>query len=265
MSPAEEPATCFERQDEVGIITFNRPQTRNAMGRELLEAFVLCVDRARAEPGLRALVLTGRGTCFSAGADLRGEMQRQLDEGRLDHERSYAMYEPFLSVLDVEVPVIAALNGHAVGGGFGLSLLADIRIGNEAARYGANFARLGIHSGLGISYLLPRLVGVSHAAELLFTGTLIDGRRAAEIGLFSTAVPADQVLPRAMTLATEIAASAPIAVRGMKRSLYRGLGHDVRGAAYAEAYAQAASLGTADAAEGVTALLEKRPPRFIGK
>src|SRR5690606_16807219 len=96
------------------------------------------------------------------------------------HERSYAMYEPFLSVLDIEVPVIAALNGHAVGGGFGLALVCDLRIAAREARYGANFARLGLHAGMAISYLLPRIIGPVRAAELLFTGRLIDGREAEE-------------------------------------------------------------------------------------
>src|SRR5690606_4835573 len=100
------------------------------------------------------------------------------------------MYEAFLGLLDVEVPVIGALNGHAVGGGFGLTLLTDVRIGNEDAKFGANFARIGLHSGLGISYLLPRLIGISQAAELLFTGRLVDGRECARLGLFSAAVPA---------------------------------------------------------------------------
>ena len=152
------------------------------------------------------------------------------------------MYTPFLSLLDIEVPVIGALNGHAVGGGFGLSLLTDIRIANQDSKYGANFARLGIHSGLGISFLLPRLVGSSHAYELLLTGKLISGERATEIGLCSEALPGDQVLARAQALAEQIASAAPIAVRTIKQSIRRGLGWDIDAAALAEAHLQAASL-----------------------
>jgi len=162
------------------------------------------------------------------------------------------------------VPVIAALDGHAVGGGFGLALCCDLRIGARGARYGANFARLGLHPGLAISYLLPRLIGVARAAERLFTGRLVDGDTAERLGILSAAVDADQVVPRARALAEEIAACAPAAVRETKRSLYRGLGWDVRAAAYAESFAQAESLATADAAEGIAALLAKREPRFTG-
>jgi len=224
----------------------------------------VAIGQARRDQGIRCLVVTGTGRCFSAGADLRSSMQRS-DLGKPSIEASFAMYEPFLQVLDVEVPVIAAMNGHAVGGGFGLALLADIRIADVDAKYGANFARLGIHSGLGISYLLPRIVGVAQASELLFTGKLIRGHEALRIGLASYAESAEQVLPSAMSLAREIAASAPLAVREMKASIRRGLRWEIREAALQEARLQAASLTTEDAKEGVSAVLEKREPEFNGR
>ena len=151
-----------------------------------------------------------------------------------------------------------------LGGGFGLALCCDIRIANADAKYGANFARLGLHSGLGISYLLPRLVGASRACELLFTGRVFLGAEGQTMGLFSEALEADAVLPRAMAMAAEIASAAPIAVREMKRSIYAGLGWDVPAAAWNEAFVQAATLETADAREGMAALLEKRAPEFKG-
>jgi enoyl-CoA hydratase/carnithine racemase len=174
------------------------------------------------------------------------------------------MYEPFLAVLDIEVPVIAAMNGHAVGGGFGLALLCDIRLACRSAKYGANFCRLGLAPGLGISYLLPRLVGASRAAELLYTGRLITGEEAVACGLASRALEADAVLPAALELASEIATSAPLAVRATKRSMADGLGWDARRAAWREAFAQAATVATEDFQEGVAALLDKRAPRFSG-
>lgn len=262
-----EPAVLFEKRDTVGVITLNQPERRNAMAPALLDAFSAAVDRVVADDTLRCVVLTGCGRCFSAGADLNLGLQRPGDEGRalLPHETSYAMYVSFLRVLDIEVPVIGALNGHAVGGGFGLSLLCDLRIVAEQARYGANFARLGLHSGLAISYLLPRLIGVAPAAELLFTGRLVEGAQAQRLGLASRCVPADQVLATAMALAEEIAANAPIAVRMMKQTFYEGLGWQVRQAALREAFAQAVSVQTEDASEGVSALLEKRTPVFRGR
>ena len=179
-------AVRFERADDdtIGILTLDRPDNRNSMTPELLEAFAARVVEARAVATLRCVVITGRGACFSAGADFKSVVQLDGDgPPRAPHEKSVAMYQPFLSTLTLEVPVIAALNGHTIGGGFGLALCADLRIGARGARYGANFTRLGLSPGMAISYLLPRLVGVARANELLFTGRLIDGDEAARIGL----------------------------------------------------------------------------------
>jgi enoyl-CoA hydratase/carnithine racemase len=259
-----ERAVLYEAADRIGMVTLNRPELRNAMTPELLDAFSEAIGEAQRDAGLRCLVITGTGRCFSAGADLRSSMQRS-DLGKPSSAASFAMYEPFLKVLDVEVPVIAAMNGHTVGGGFGLSLLADIRVANADAKYGVNFARLGIHSGLGISYVLPRLIGAANAAELLFTGKLIRGSEALRIGLVTHAEDPGEVLPTAMELARAIAGSAPMAVRQMKASIRRGLRWEIREAALEEAALQAASLETEDAKEGVAAILEKREPEFTGR
>lgn len=259
-------AVLYETSDHIATITLNRPDNRNSMTADLLDSFRSAVEKARRDGDLRCVVITGNGNCFSAGADFNAEVQREGDTRKLQsHERSFAMYEPFLSVLDIEVPVIAALNGHAVGGGFGLALVCDLRIAAREGRFGANFARIGLHSGLAISYLLPRLIGPVKAAELLFTGRLIDGREAEELGLMSRVVPSDDVKAAALAMARTIASNAPIAVRMMKKTFYRGLGWDIRGAAFDEAYAQALTLATKDAKEGMNALLEKRDPNFVGE
>ena len=260
---AEAPV-LFEVRDHVATLTLNRPDNRNSMTPELLDAFAQAVRDVRALPDVRCLVVTGSGPCFSAGADFRSQIQR--DGAHLSSpERSAAMYEPFLSLGDVEVPVLGALQGHAVGGGFGLSLMTDMRIVAQDAKYGANFARLGLHAGMAISYILPRLTGVPRACELLFTGRLFSGQEGVDLGLFLRAVPADQVLPETLKLAEQIAQNAPIAVRLMKKSIYQGLGWDPRTAAWREAFAQAATVDTDDAKEGVMALLAKRTPVFHGK
>jgi enoyl-CoA hydratase/carnithine racemase len=248
---------------DVGVITLNRPDNRNSMTPELLDAFTAATAQARTHHELRCLVVTGTGSCFSSGADFKSNIQRDADQ-RTPNERSYAMYEPFLSLLDIAVPVIGALNGHTVGGGFGLAMVCDLRIGARDAKYGANFCKLGLAPGMAISYLLPRLIGLPRANELLFTGRLVDGAEAEQLGLLNRAVAADQVLPESLALARTIADNAPVAVRATKRAIQRGLDLQVRDAARLEAYAQAESLATSDAREGIAALLAKRPPRFTG-
>ncbi len=258
-----DPAVTYEAQDRIGVLTLRRPDNRNAMTPELLAAFAEATRRAGQDRSTRCVILTGTGSCFSAGADLKKGLQQ--GDHAAPHERSFAMYTSFLSLLDLEVPVVGALGGHAVGGGFGLALLCDLRVASETAKLGANFARIGLHSGLGISYLLPRLIGVPRANELLLTGKLIRGREAADWGLVNAAVPTEEVWGRALSLAEEVAGAAPYAVRTMKASMRRFLEWDIRGAAWHEAFAQAASLETKDAAEGMSALLEKRAPAFEGR
>ncbi len=260
------PAVRFEHDGAIGTLTLDRPDNRNSMTPELLDAFAGALAQARAVSTLRCLIITGAGTCFSAGADFRATVQRDDgDRVRAPHERSLAMYEPVLGVLEVEVPVIGALGGHAVGGGFGLALCCDLRIGAREGRYGANFARLGLHPGMAITYLLPRLVGVARAADLLFTGRLVTGDEAFALGLLGEVVPAAEVRARARATAEMIAANAPGPLRTIKRALGRGLAAAAHDAALAEAFAQAESLTTADAAEGIAALLARRPPNFTGR
>jgi enoyl-CoA hydratase/carnithine racemase len=257
-------AVTYESERDIGIITLDRPDNRNSMTPELLDAFVAASAAARADSAIRALVITGKGTSFSAGADFKSTLQREGDR-RAPNERSFAMYEPFLSLLDIAVPIIGALNGHAVGGGFGLALVCDMRIGALDAKYGANFVRLGLAPGMAISYMLPRLVGLARANELLLGGRLVNGAEAERIGILNRAVPAADVLATAMDLARSVAEAAPLAVRATKAAIRRGLELDARAAAHAEAYAQAETLATDDAREGIAALLAKRTPQFTGR
>jgi enoyl-CoA hydratase/carnithine racemase len=263
---AELDPVLYASDGRIATITLNRPENRNSMTPDVMAAFRACLARARADRDLRAVVITGRGKSFCAGADFRSAPTGGAGpDARLPHQRAFASYEAFLDVLDVEVPTLAALNGHAIGGGLGLALVCDLRVANRDARYGANFARLGFHSGMAISYLLPRIVGVPAAADLLFTGRIVSGAEAAELGLVHCAVAEHEVVEEARRRAEAVAACAPLAVRLLKRSLYRGLGWDPRGAAELEAFAQSATLASEDAREGIRALLEKREPRFEGR
>lgn len=262
-----EAPVLYEVADAIATITLNRPENRNSMTPDVMQAFRDAVARAAADRALRCVVITGRGASFCAGADFKSASPAEhRPEAELpDYERLYRTYEPFLEVFDLPMPTIAAMNGHAVGGGFGLALVCDLRVASRDAKYGANFAKLGFTSGMAISHLLPRIVGVPLAADMLFTGRLVTGAEAASIGLAHEAVAAGDVLDAALRRARAVAACAPEAVRLMKRALYRGAGWDPRTAARAEAFAQAATMRSEDGREGVRALLEKRDPNFAGR
>ena len=261
-----EPAVLYDVSDFVATITLNRPDNRNSMTEDLLEGIVEAVTRVKGDESVRCVIITGKGKSFCAGADFKSGTQRKAMPGVVTpNERSFAMYQPFLSVLDIEVPVIGALNGHAIGGGMGLALVCDIRVANQDAKYGSNFTRLGMHPGMATTYLMPRIIGVPRAAELLPTGRIITGAEAAEIGLMNYAVPADEVGAKAAELAQEVAGCAPLANRWTKRSIYQNAQWDPRPAARHEADLQSRTLETEDHREGVSALLEKRPPDFHGR
>jgi enoyl-CoA hydratase len=259
-----EPAVLYEVEERVATITLNRPDNRNSMTPDVLEGLADAVSRARADAELRCVVVTGRGRSFCAGADFRARAPRE-EQATPPHERFYATYAPFLSLLDVELPTVAAMQGHAIGGGLGLALVCDLRVASRESRYGANFVRLGLHPGMATTWLLPRLMGVPRAVEFLLTGRIVDGEEAARVGLVHYAVDADEVLARARELAREIASAAPLAVRWTKRSIYEGLGWDPRTAARREAHVQSRSAETEDAREGIAALLERREPDFRGR
>jgi enoyl-CoA hydratase/carnithine racemase len=256
-----EDAVLYDVRDSIATITLNRAENRNSMTEEVLDGFSASIARAKEDTSLRCVVITGKGKSFCAGADFKSGAQR----GGTDvppNERSFGMYQPFLSVLDIDVPVVGALNGHAIGGGMGLALVCDLRVANQEAKYGVNFTKLGLHPGMATTYLLPRLVGLPKAAELIMTGRIITGAEAADIGLANYAVAPDDVWEKAWSLAQEIAACAPIANRWAKRSLYGNLDWNPERAARAEADLQSRTIETDDFKEGVSALLEKRTPVF---
>ncbi len=261
-----EPAVLYDLTDYIATITLNRPDNRNSMTPDVLDGIVEAIGRARNDQTVRCVVITGKGKSFCAGADFKSGTQRKAIPGVvMPNERSLAMYQPFLSVLDIEVPVIGALNGHAIGGGMGLALVCDIRVANQDAKYGSNFTKLGLHPGMATTYLMPRIVGVPRAAELLLTGRIITGAEAAEFGLVNYAVPAGEVWDKSWELAKEVAGCAPLANRWAKQSLYQNVNWNPRPAARHEAELQSRTIETEDHKEGVSALLEKRPPNFHGR
>jgi enoyl-CoA hydratase len=255
-------------EDGVAVLTLDDPDRRNAMTEAMGDALASRCSELAADPELRAVVLTGTPPAFSAGGDLgmlEDLARRTRDEGLDATEFMRAFYLRFLAVRDLPVPVIAAINGHAVGAGLCVALACDLRIVADDAKVGLNFARLGLHPGMGGTWLLPRLLGGQQAAAWLYTGALVSGEVAARQGLALESLPGDEVLPRALALARDIAASSPVVVRQLKTTLGEVEGIDLSAALDREAAAQAVSYGTDDLLEGLAAGRERRTPRFDGR
>ncbi len=261
-------AVLLQIEDGIARITLNRPERRNAMDVEMVRDFPAVVAQVAADDSVRVVVVTGAGRSFCSGADfttLQSLSNESPLEGQLAaHKSIESLYQGFLPLAELEVPTIAAINGACVGGGLGVALLCDMRIVAERAKIGANFSRLGIHPGMGITGRLPAVIGYPAAARLLFTGELIRGSEAVALGLAMEAVDFEAVLPRAMELAQQIAGSAPLAVKWIKRTLKNVAARDMGDVLEIEAMAQALLAQSGDAAEGIAASMQGRPPRFKG-
>jgi 2-(1,2-epoxy-1,2-dihydrophenyl)acetyl-CoA isomerase len=259
-----------ERHGAVVLMTFDRPEALNALGREGdgAEVAAACAE-INADHSVRAAILTGAGKAFSAGGDIKAMQERSgafaangvaIREGyrRNIHSAVRALYS-------LEIPLIAAVNGAAIGLGCGLAGTADIRISSSRAIYSASFLKLGLVPGDGGAWMLPRLVGMSRAAELLFTAKSIDAATALAWGLVSEVVEPDVLIDRALELACEIAQQPPHALRLTKNLLRQGQIATFDMILELSVASQAISHLTEDHMEGVNAMLERRPAVFVGR
>ncbi|MGH6900918.1 MAG: enoyl-CoA hydratase/isomerase family protein [Geminicoccaceae bacterium] len=251
----------LERDDAVLTLTLNRPDKLNAIDRAMLDALAEALGAIERDPEIRAVILTGAGRAFSAGADIKEwTALSPLEFGRSWGLRGHGLFDRLAALAP---PVIAALNGIAFGGGLELALCADIRIASDQARFGLPEVTIAALPGWGGTQRLPRLIGPGRAKHMILTGQPIDAARAEAWGLVSEVLAADALLPRARELAAQIAANAPISVQASKRLIDAAI--PVMPAATLEGHAGALSGATADAKEGRAAFLERRPPRYRGR
>ena len=249
-----------ERDGHVAIVTFHRPPS-NFADLALIEGIGAAFAAADADPAVRAVVLQSGGRIFCAGADLANAnpVAKDVPDGARN-----PFYVAAARLFGVRKPVVAAIQGAAVGAGLGLALVADFRVAAPEARFAGNFVQLGFHPGFGISAVLERVVGRQRALMMLLTGRRIRADQAAEWGLVDLAAAADGLRPAALELAHEIAAGAPLAVQSTRATLRGDLAALVEAATDHELAQQAWLQRTADFAEGVRAVDERRPGRFTG-
>ena len=241
--------------DFVAVIELAKPPN-NFFSMDLIGGIAEALEHLDTEERCRSVLLCAEGKHFCAGADFStGDT----------HFTTEDLYAAAVRIFRTKKPIVAAIQGAAIGGGLGLALSADFRIASPQARFSANFARLGFHQGFGLSVTLPRLVGTQAAAELLYTGRRIDGEEAVSLGMADRLSSLDNVRSSAHSLAREIALSAPLAVQSIRKTLRGTLADEVAAATDHEGREQAWLRDTNDFNEGTAAMAERREPRFTGK
>lgn len=251
-------------EEGVGVLTLNDPDRLNALNQDMLAEIHHVLGEVRTKDEVKVLVITGAGRAFSAGGDIRRMAQRFDEPPPQARERIRNFHAAILSIRDLEKPVIASVNGPAVGAGCSLALACDIRMASEKARFGLTHVRLGLSPDGGGMYFLPRLVGAARALELLLTGDLIDATRAEAVGLVNRVVPHGELQEATMSLARRMAKGPSLAMGIIKSTMYRALGMDLGEELELEALSVLVCLKSEDHKEGVSAFMEERAPSFKG-
>lgn len=244
----------FEARDHVGLITINRPEVLNALNVQALRELDSILEQVENDEEIYVLIITGAGRAFVAGADIGEMVDFTAANAKAFSRRGNNV---LLRLTRFPRPVIAAVNGYALGGGCELAMSCDIRIGSENAKFGMPEVGLGITPGFGGTQRLARIVGMSTATELILTGRTIDAREALQIGLINHLYPADEMLDRAFELARVIASKAQVAVRQVKQAIRIGMQMDMSSALAFEAEAFGLCFSTEDQADSMQAFLNK--------
>ena len=248
--------------DRVATLTVNRPDKLNALNAATIAELDRAIDELRSRDDVGGIIVTGAQRAFVAGADISELARQSPDDARRRAERGQAVFAKFETS---PKPVIAAVNGFALGGGCELAMACHVRIASEAAKFGQPEVKLGLIPGYGGTQRLPRLVGRGRALQLLLTGELIDAQEAWRIGLVNRVVAPDELLPSANAMLRQMLANGPLALAQCIAAVNEGAALPLRDALALEASAFAQLATTADMKEGTAAFLEKRPPQFAGR
>jgi 2-(1,2-epoxy-1,2-dihydrophenyl)acetyl-CoA isomerase len=258
----------YEKKDHVAVITLNRPEKLNALNSQMNKDLKFALREAKEDPEVRAIVLTGAGRAFCAGADISdfaggvtlGDFKKMTEQDIMPD----TIITPY-DLVDVPKPIIAAVNGVAVGFGTNVLLNCDIIIASEVATFGEFFIRMGLIPDMNGSLLLPMLVGIHKAKELIFTGDRIDAKEAFRIGLINRVVPPDQLMPIALEMAKKFAESPPLALAMSKQLIHEPFKQVFKEVSVKEVQIQARLYSSQDHKEAASSFLEKRKPVFKGK
>ena len=257
----------LDRRGRVAILTLNRPERLNALTYEMLDLIGDHLETVRTDPEIRALVLTGAGRAFSAGTDLQELSSRDpKDRGSRPPRKAPEDVPAPWTYANVPVPTVAAINGAGVGLGAEMPLMCDVRIASDRARLGWVFPHRGLVPDAGAgSWLLPRIVGLSRAARILYSGAILDAEQLLALGVVDEVVPGDTLLDRAVAVAEEMSTGSPLAIGEIKRLLYQGLSRDVATHLSDNVATMTRMFQSADHKEGVASFLEKRDPVWTGR
>lgn len=259
------PLVLWEQQGPIGTLTLNNPESLNAMTEAMGEAIQAQVPQINQIADLRVVIVKGAGRAFSAGGDLNFILRHTKQTPEENQAEMVEFYGKFLSIRKIVVPTIAMLHGPAIGAGFMVALACDLRYAATPSKMAANFAKLGLSSGMGSLYWLTRLAGSARAADLLFTGRTILADEAERFGLINEALEPEALEEKVMSVAKQIAVNAPVALKVMKQGIQEADLASIEDVFHYESQGQAKTFATQDLVEGVAAIKEKRAPQFSGE
>lgn len=255
----------YEVKGHIALITLNRPEAKNAFSPEMIRLWREYLEEAKEDDRVRVIVVTGKGDTFCSGGDIRDMAEGKLKSWDMKRFLWDGVHRIVLALEDLDKPVIAAINGAAMGAGMDMAIMCDLRVCSDKAKLAESYIMMGLIPGDGGAYFLPRLVGVSKALELLFTGDVLTPEKALQLGIVNHVVPHDRLMDETIRLSEKIAEKPPLAIRMMKRAVYQGQTNTLR--AHLDYISSQLSLlsETEDHIEAARSFLEKRKPVFKGK
>lgn len=261
----DEKHVLYEIKDNIAFITLNRPEAKNAFSPEMINLWRKYLEEAKTDDSVRVIIVSGKGDTFCSGGNIKDMADGKLRSWDMKRFLWDGVHRIVLALEDLDKPVIAAINGAAMGAGLDMALMCDLRVASEKAKLAESYIVMGLIPGDGGAYFLPRLVGTSKALELLLTGDVLSAEEALKIGIVNRVVPHERLMEEAIKLAKKIADKPPLAVRMMKRAVYQAQTSTLR-AHLDYISSQLALLSeTEDHIEAAKAFLEKRKPHFTGK